>query len=376
MKMQGKRLGDVVTLKRGHDLPEASRKEGAVPIVSSSGITGYHNVPMAQPPGVVTGRYGTLGEVFYIEEPYWPLNTALYAIDFHGNNPRFIAYFLKQVLRSTRSDKAAVPGVNRNDLHEIPVRIPDTDIQERIADIAAAYDNLIEVNRRRIKLLEHATQLLYEEWFVRFRFPGHENLQIIDGMPEGWEKPGFVEVIEVNPTTAIEKNGPVKYVPMAAISTDGMSVDSELLEERSKSTSVHFKNGDTLLARITPCLENGKTGYVDFLEDGEVACGSTEFIVLRGKRLSSFNAYCLARSERLRGIAIKSMIGSSGRQRVQTSCFGEFLVPIPPQRLLKDFDDFASETFHQIKVLTRMNVRLIKARNLILPKMLSGELAV
>jgi type I restriction enzyme, S subunit len=170
MKLREKRLGDVVTLQRGHDLPEASRKEGPVPVVSSSGITGYHNIAKAQPPGVVTGRYGTLGEVFYVEEPYWPLNTALYAIDFHGNNPRFISYFLKQVLRRTRSDKAAVPGVNRNDLHEIQVRIPDADIQGRIADIAATYDDLIENNLRRIRLLEEAARLLYREWFVLFRF--------------------------------------------------------------------------------------------------------------------------------------------------------------------------------------------------------------
>ncbi len=376
MKLHDKRLGGVVTLQRGHDLPESSRKDGPVPVVSSSGITGYHNISKAQPPGVVTGRYGTLGEVFYIDEPYWPLNTALYAIDFHGNNPRFIAYFLKQVLRRTRSDKAAVPGVNRNDLHEIQVRIPDANTQGRIANIVVAYDDLIENNRRRIKLLEDTARLLYREWFVEFRFPGHEHVKILDRVPEGWERRRFVEVIEVNPITSIERNGPITYVPMAALSASGMSVDSELLEQRPKATAVHFRNGDTLLARITPCLENGKTAFVNFLQNGEAACGSTEFIVLRGKQVSSFFVYCLARTERLRGIAIKSMIGSSGRQRVQASCFDEFVVPIPPKHILAVFDDFASSTFHQIRVLTGMNDRLIKAGNLILPKLMSGELGV
>ena len=84
-------LGDVITLKRGHDLPEKKRVVGPVPVVSSSGITGCHNEAKVDPPGVVTGRYGTIGEVFFIEEPYWPLNTALYVIDFKGNVPRFIA---------------------------------------------------------------------------------------------------------------------------------------------------------------------------------------------------------------------------------------------------------------------------------------------
>jgi type I restriction enzyme, S subunit len=110
-------LGDVMTLKRGHDLPESRRVEGPVPVVSSSGITGSHNEAKAEPPGVVTGRYGTIGAVFFVEEPYWPLNTALYVIDFKGNDPRFISYFLRNTLRNYQSEKAAVPGVDRNVLH-------------------------------------------------------------------------------------------------------------------------------------------------------------------------------------------------------------------------------------------------------------------
>lgn len=112
-------LGDVVTLKRGHDLPKDKRKEGAIPVVSSSGITGWHNESKAEPPGVVTGRYGTIGEVFFVDRPYWPLNTALYAIDFHDNDPRFVSYFLRNQLKNYRSEKAAVPGVDRNVLHKI-----------------------------------------------------------------------------------------------------------------------------------------------------------------------------------------------------------------------------------------------------------------
>src|SRR4051794_33098302 len=118
-------LGEVITLKRGHDLPGAQRVEGDVPVVSSSGITGRHNEAKAPGPGVVTGRYGTLGEVFYLEEDYWPLNTALYVIDFKGSNPHFVAYQLRNTFRNLQSDKAAVPGVNRNVLHALEVRWPD-----------------------------------------------------------------------------------------------------------------------------------------------------------------------------------------------------------------------------------------------------------
>jgi type I restriction enzyme S subunit len=125
MSWRESKLGDVLTLQRGHDLPNTVREEGEVPVVSSSGITGHHNEAKATAPGVVTGRYGTIGEVFYIEQDYWPLNTALYVKDFKNNHPRFIAYLLRNVLRNYKSDKAAVPGVNRNVLHEMKILFPD-----------------------------------------------------------------------------------------------------------------------------------------------------------------------------------------------------------------------------------------------------------
>ena len=173
------RLGDVMTLKRGHDLPEKKRQPGEVPVVSSSGITGYHNDSKAEPPGVVTGRYGTLGEVFFVDEPYWPLNTALYVIDFKGNDPRFVAYLLRNSLRNYQSEKAAVPGFDRNVLHTLRIRAPSLMEQEALVSVLSAYDELIENNRRRIALLEEAARLLYREWFVHFRFPQGKISKII-----------------------------------------------------------------------------------------------------------------------------------------------------------------------------------------------------
>jgi type I restriction enzyme S subunit len=100
---------------------------------------------------------------------------------------------LQDVLRDYQSDKAAVPGVNRNVLHELEVHCPDTKVQHRIADILSAYDDLIANNRRRMALLEEAARQLYREWFVRLRFPGHEHTRIIDGVPEGWERRTLAE---------------------------------------------------------------------------------------------------------------------------------------------------------------------------------------
>jgi len=374
MKWRDCRLGDVLTLKRGHDLPEQQRNEGHVPVVTSSGITGFHNEAKAQAPGVVTGRYGTLGEVFYLEEDYWPHNTALYVVDFKGTHPRFAAYFLRDVLRNYQSDKAAVPGVDRNVLHEIKVRVPDDPSQKAIASVLSAYDELMENNSRRMGLLEEMARLLYREWFVRLRFPGHEHTSITNGLPKGWERVPTPEAIEINPTTKLSGEEEHWWVEMADLATNSMLIQNA--SRRDGRSGSKFRNGDTLLARITPCLENGKTGFVNFMADGEVARGSTEFIVLRSKRVTPEFVYCLARTYDFRENAIKSMIGSSGRQRVQESCFEKFMVLIPSRALLELFSESVEPIFHQIKVLHAQNQKLRAARDLLLPRLMNGEIIV
>ena len=114
-----KRLGDIITLKRGYDLTANDRLEGQYPVISSAGISGYHSEYKVEGEGVVTGRYGTLGKMYFVDEKYWPHNTALYVQDFKGNDPKYIYYLLSCIGRIRTSDKSAVPGVNRNELHEI-----------------------------------------------------------------------------------------------------------------------------------------------------------------------------------------------------------------------------------------------------------------
>jgi type I restriction enzyme S subunit len=152
------RLGDFVTLQRGFDLPKRLRENGPVPIVTSSGIEDFHSESKVNCPGVVTGRYGTIGNVFYLKQNFWPLNTTLFVSDFQGNDPQFVSYFLKTIDFETHSGKSGVPGVNRNDLHQEVVHFPPTLAeQEAIASALSDADALIEsleqllVKKRQIK---------------------------------------------------------------------------------------------------------------------------------------------------------------------------------------------------------------------------------
>jgi type I restriction enzyme S subunit len=368
-------LGEVIRLKRGHDLPASQRVLGDIPIISSSGITGYHNAAKADGPGVVTGRYGTLGEVHYVEGPYWPLNTALYVEDFKGNFPRFVAYLLTTLELGAKNEAGAVPGVNRNTLHQMSVSVPDVDTQVSIATVLLQYDDLIETNRRRIALLEESARLLYREWFVNLRFPGYEQSKVVDGLPVRWSRQPLSALIEESPKTPFEKDKIYPFVPMQSLSESSMVIGAR--EEREISGGAKFHNLDTLLARITPCLENGKTGFVQFLSDEfPVASGSTEFIVMRSKSVSPYWVYCLAREDSFRDHAIRSMAGADGRQRVKTKCFDTYMTLQPPASILQEFDAIMEPLFSEVEILARQNVRLQVARDELLPKLMSGAIQV
>ena len=163
------RLGDFIDLKRGYDLPKKSRSAGPIPLVSSAGVSDQHSEAKVRGPGVVTGRYGTIGDVFYIEEDFWPLNTTLYVRDFKGNDPRFTYYFLKTIDYLQYSDKAAVPGVNRNHLHMAEISVPKSvDEQRRIASVLSCLDDKIEANDTINQTLEQMAQAIFKSWFVDF----------------------------------------------------------------------------------------------------------------------------------------------------------------------------------------------------------------
>ncbi len=366
MSWQTCRLGDVLTLKRGHDLPADARLEGDIPVVSSSGITGYHNEPKAMAPGVVTGRYGTLGEVFYLEQDYWPLNTALYVVDFKKAYPKFAAYFLKNALRDYQSDKAAVPGVDRNVLHELKVRIPDRKVQERIASILSAYDDLIENNTRRIALLEQAARLLYEEWFVRLRFPGREHTKIVDGVPKGWEKRTLDEIAEV---------------------TMGQSPESKFYNEIGEGLPFHqgvSDFGDRFVTNRVYTTAQTRIGNAgDILCSVRAPVGRLNITLDKiaiGRGLAALRSRSGAQSllyYQLRAHFFKEDLIGAGAifaSVTRTEFEGQrFLVP--PPGMVQAFEDVSRPIDDQVRVLFMQNRSLKAARDMLLPRLMSGEIA-
>ena len=297
--------------------------------------------------------------------------------------PRFLFYYfagpemVKHILN--RAIGAAVPGINLGILKSLEVALPPLPTQRKIAAILSAYDDLIENNLRRINILEEMVQNLYREWFVKFRFPGHQHARFTDSplgrIPEGWDVKVMSDAVTIRPSLPVPKNEQVPFIPMGRLSENSMLIGEA--EYRPKATGSRFQNGDTLFARITPCLENGKTGFVQFLPTGDtIACGSTEFIVLRSRTVCPEYVYLMARSDLFRDNAIKSMSGATGRQRVREECFDQFLLAQPPDSILERFQITTRPQFQMIHSLNRRNQSLRHTRDLLLPKLISGEVDV
>ena len=270
----------------------------------------------------------------------------------------------------------AQPNLNAAIIKSLEIKLPSLKTQRYIADILSAYDNLIENNQKQIKLLEEAAQRLYKEWFVDLRFPGHENTKIVDGVPEGWNWCKLEDAIQFDPKVTLTKERMKQFVPMSALSTSSMVLDESQFTETTSNSGSKFQNGDTLLARITPCLENGKTAYVSGLKSNEGAVGSTEYIVMRAKTINAYMVYLLARTDDFRQSAINSMSGSDGRQRVKSDKLKMLDYLQPTSELVKEFGKIAGPTFEKIYKLSKQMQQARQARDLLLPKLMSGEVEV
>jgi type I restriction enzyme S subunit len=287
------------------------------------------------------------------------------------------------------------------DIPNFTLPIPPLAEQRAIAHILGTLDDKIELNRRMNETLEAMARALFKAWFVDFEpvrakmegrwkrgqslpgLPGHlydlfPN-RLVDSelgkIQEGWRAAPLREIAEINPARRLPSGTLAPYLDMAHMPTH--SARATCVVQREVGSGVRFLNGDTLVARITPCLENGKTCFVDFLRDGEVGWGSTEYIVLRARPpIPDCYAYFLARTDDFRTFAISNMTGTSGRQRVPVESLAYFTTPEPPAGLSQFFGQLASE---YIRAMTRNDEdshTLAALRDTLLPKLISGRIRV
>lgn len=315
--------------------------------------------------------------------------------------PEFAAFYLGHPEVRSWIVRHAVgitmPNLNTSIMESVPFLLPPLDEQQAIAETLQSLDDKIEQNRRTGSKLEGLARAVFKAWFVDFEpvkakaagataFPGMPpetfatlptrfTNSALGPVPEGWEVKPLSEAFEVNPPRRLAKGADAPYLDMKNMPTDSHAPDT--WERRAHGSGMKFINGDTLVARITPCLENGKTAYVDFLNEGEVAWGSTEYIVLRPKPpLPPIFAYCLARMEPFRDYAIQNMSGTSGRQRVAASAMEHYHVAVPDVTTSRSFGEVVGPLFDYIRASKAESAKLATLRDYLLPKLLAGQVRV
>ena len=232
-------LGEMLTFQRGFDITKSQMLSGQYDVIFSSGFGGTHHEFKVKAPGVVIGRKGTLGTVFFAKRNFWATDTTLWVKDFHGNDERFAYYFLQTLHLKQYDCGASNPTLNRNHIHQIEICYPNVLIQSKIVAILSNYDRLIENNTRRIEILEEMARSLYDEWFIKFRFPGYEQTKMVDSelglIPEGWQVKALNKITSVitkgtTPTT-LKKNfveNGINFVKVESISGDGGIIEEKL----------------------------------------------------------------------------------------------------------------------------------------------------
>ena len=354
--MEKIRFDNFVSLNRGFDLPDDKIIEGKYPVIASTSIKAYHNQFKVKAPIVVTGRSGSLGKVQYVNEDGWPLNTALYAKDFHGNNPKYVYYFLQTMHLEQYNAGAGVPTLNQNHLHSLKILIHEVPTQQKIATILSTYDNLIQNYKKQIEALQTAASELYKEWFVRFRFPGYQTAKFENGIPKGWkiEKLGTLANISTGKCNRedAEEDGiyPLFDRSQEIKKSNEWIKDCEAIIVPGEGTSFipRYYKGKFNLHQRCYCVE---PKYPDF--------GKFLFYVLMLNR-----KYFLS-------VATGATVPS-----LRYNNFASMKFVLPEMFLCNNFNKIADDIFAKIDNLNKQITNLTQQRDLLLPRLMSCKLEV
>ncbi|WP_324752556.1 restriction endonuclease subunit S [Roseovarius sp. Pro17] len=402
---QGCQLGDAINLKRGYDLPKKERSLGTFPIISSSGFSDTHSVAKVKGPGVVTGRYGTIGTVYFVQGDFWPLNTALYVQDFKGNDPHFISYFLRGLDFQAYSDKAAVPGINRNDLHQAEILLPPLLEQRAIAATLGALDNKIELNLRMNETLEAMARALFRDWFVDFgptrrKIAGATDPAAILGhllhdptqsaplaalfpdsfgageFPEGWSLSTIGEVAKNHSETMdLKKRQKVIFINTGDVS-QGRFLHADYSDANGLPGQAKKKIevGDILYSEIRP--KNKRFAFVNFDAPDHIV--STKFMVLRTiSTVSPIHLYFLVSSpEAVAEFNTTAESRSGTFPQITFDSIKHYPVMLASEGIMKAFREILELIFGFQWANEQANETLAQTRDLLLPRLMSGELRV
>jgi len=378
------KLGEVLELKYGFGLPETKRKTGRVPVFGSSGIVGAHNEAAVQSQGIVIGRKGHVGSIHYSNVPFYPIDTVYYVDQLKiPGDIKFFYYFLKRMPFQQIGSDVGVPGLNRDIAYSLEVKIPeDPNIQKRIADVLSAFDDKIELNNKINQTLEQMAQAIFKEWFVKFKFPGHEKAKFIDSelgkIPKGWEVKQFGDGI----ITEVISNGIDKFngekIYLATADVDGKEISN------TKTKITYDKRPSR--ADMQPIINSMwfakmiNTYKILFFFDGnkedlEKFILSTGFMGIKCNNGSEFFMYLFISSKKFHSIK-DTLVQGAVQEALTLGNIKRVKILIPSKEVLLRFNEIIKPMFGKIYKNRLENQKLASLRDLLLPKLMSGKILV
>jgi type I restriction enzyme, S subunit len=381
-------LGDMIQLQRGFDLTEKTSAHGEIPVYSSGGLSYFTDVARCPGPGVITGRKGVLGKVHYSAGNYWPHDTTLWVKDFNGSEPRFVYYLLQTLPLASLDAGASNPTLNRNHAHLLPVRIPEPETQRAIASVLGAIDDLIENNRRRVELLEHMAQAIYREWFVHFRYPGHEFDEFVDSplgpLPSGFSIQVLGSVARVVRGRSYRKHelvetGGVPFVNLKCMERGGgFRRDGLKRYVGVYSSDQEAKQGDIVLAVTDLTQLREVLAQATLVPRIAGGFGVISLDVIRVVPSDPSETLPLYFALRHPGFAdrVKEYANGSTVLHLSPTHVAEASILWPTERLRMEFATITKSLVQMVDDLLDGSDRLTSIRDLLLPKLVTGQIDV
>ena len=389
--MKKYKLGDILELQRGYDLPLSQQETGNVLVAGSNGIIGSHNEARSNHPCITVGRSGSVGKVHYYEQPTWAHNTTLFVKDFKRNSPQYLYYFLKNLHLDKMFAKGSsvVPSLDRKVVHSLVVPFPkDIVYQKQIASVLSNLDRKIALNRSINHNLEAMAKQLYDYWFVQFDFPDENgkpykssggkmvwNEKLKREIPEGWEVSQLGNICSFRNGINYAKDevgSPYSIVNVRNISSTSIILDSEDFDvitiPSSKAQNYMLTEKDIVIAR------SGCPGATRLLQtpNSTLYCG---FIICCTPFVGNLRIYLTFLLKSLEGSSATTS-GGSILQNVSQETLKSLLVTIPPMTLLVHFDKFLNDIIEQLYSNSKTIKELTKLRDSLLPLLMNGQVSV
>ena len=378
------RLGDLVTFQRGHDLPKAEMKEGPYPVVGSNGIIGYHSKYTTEAPCITIGRSGNVGNPFLSKCKTWAHNTTLYIKEFKNTDPIYIYYLLKTLDLGYYAVGSAVPTLNRNHIHPILISVPESIEEQRsIAATLSALDDMIELNNQINKTLEEMAQAIFKSWFVDFEpFKDGESEESEIGLiPKGWKIVELEEICSIQNGFAFKSSDyqdtGCRLIRTTNITSNGYVNNNDIkflpqsFYESEKYKNYRFECFDTVLVMVGASI--GKIGLITEYNLPSLQNQNMWRFRANNREISSVYIHYVVRRV---NEFVSNWATGSARDFYRKESFQRAKCVLPPKNVMKEFRLLTDSLFIQISSNIMENALLLEIRDILLPKLMSGEIRV